>query len=353
MDQPPKKPAPPLASPAPGGAAELSFATSVRAGTSPVDRVRLQRRRLVNPVLLADTLPPFVEQPSFSTAGKVGARIVNGDIIDITEAPWQVRVNYGCGGTLIQSSWVMTAAHCVQGDRLRDIQVWAGISDRRFMTSRNSLGVKAVHIHKKWDPETFAHDIALLELATPASGTPVRLYAGDGPRRGTQARISGWGFLAYDSPPTPDELRSATIEVLAGPNGSCGDYTDRLFFSDVMLCAGSPDGSIDACQGDSGGPLAIAVDDEWYVAGITSWGTECALPGFPGVYTRVSRFVPWIHRTIGWRDVATIRCSKRTSCTSALVEGLTSGDTYVHRIRARNAAGWSKWSNPSVAATAG
>jgi secreted trypsin-like serine protease len=52
--------------------------------------------------------------------------------------------------------------------------------------------------------------------------------------------------------------------------------------------------TIDTCQGDSGGPLMAFVDDRWVLAGITSFGYECAQPGYPGVYTRVSAFISFI-----------------------------------------------------------
>lgn len=46
----------------------------------------------------------------------------------------------------------------------------------------------------------------------------------------------------------------------------------------------------DTCQGDSGGPLMMFSNDRWYLLGITSYGMGCALPGYAGVYTRVSAY---------------------------------------------------------------
>ena len=50
------------------------------------------------------------------------------------------------------------------------------------------------------------------------------------------------------------------------------------------MCAGFDACGRDSCQGDSGGPI---VDDQGTVIGAVSWGTGCALAGFPGVYARV------------------------------------------------------------------
>jgi hypothetical protein len=61
-----------------------------------------------------------------------------------------------------------------------------------------------------------------------------------------------------------------------------------------MLCAGKIDGSQDACQGDSGGPLFFNDGSSWQQAGIVSWGYQCGVPNFPGIYTRVSQYFDWI-----------------------------------------------------------
>lgn len=64
-----------------------------------------------------------------------------------------------------------------------------------------------------------------------------------------------------------------------------------------MLCAGNiqEQKRVDSCQGDSGGPLMCERPGEsWVVYGVTSWGYGCGVKDSPGVYTKVSSFVPWI-----------------------------------------------------------
>ncbi|MBN3300423.1 PRS29 protease, partial [Amia calva] len=102
----------------------------------------------------------------------------------------------------------------------------------------------------------------------------------------------------------PNTLQEVKLPILK--NTRCQElYDGRFIIRKDMLCAGDEIGLRDTCQGDSGGPLVCkkkekaGKEEKWVQAGIVSFGWGCALRQSPGVYTRVSSFIPWIKKHTG------------------------------------------------------
>ena len=113
--------------------------------------------------------------------------------------------------------------------------------------------------------------------------------------------ITGWGRL-FSGGPFPPILKEIDLPILS--NAECeaeflrSGHWEQI--PDHFLCAGYSDGRKDTCEGDSGGPLVVVEDDQdrYQLAGILSWGIGCSEAHQPGVYTRVSKFLPWIRSVI-------------------------------------------------------
>ncbi|XP_077579019.1 transmembrane protease serine 5 [Stigmatopora nigra] len=235
-------------------------------------------------------------------------RIIGGEEASLGRWPWQVSLYYSnrhtCGGSIITSQWIITAAHCVHNYRLPQVSSWAvytGVVTRSLAktTARMGHAVEKIVYNKNYNHLSHDSDIALMKLRTPLNFSdtvrPVCLPQYDyDPPGGTQCWISGWGYTQPDGVHSSDTLKEATIPIISTNkcNSSCmynGEITPQ------MLCAGYTEGKVDACQGDSGGPLVCQDDNVWRLIGVVSWGNGCAEPNHPGVYTKVATFLEWIY----------------------------------------------------------
>ncbi|XP_059475791.1 phenoloxidase-activating factor 2-like [Neocloeon triangulifer] len=233
------------------------------------------------------------------------------------EWPWHVAVLekpddlYVCGGSLLDESWVLTAAHCVDdyvgGSGESKLKVRLGefdVASVKETLPHQERDVASVVLHPGFDNRSLAHDIALIRLTAPAQHRPnvdiVCLPRRDQDNSAGFRRcvITGWG-RRNEAAEHSSQLKE--VQVPLWEHTQCERALKDKFgpsyaLPDTAICAGAE--GQDACDGDGGGPLVCEDAGQWYQVGVISFGIGCGRKNTPGVYTRVSRYERWIMDTI-------------------------------------------------------
>ncbi|XP_007122611.1 transmembrane protease serine 11D [Physeter macrocephalus] len=232
-------------------------------------------------------------------------RIIGGTKAKEGDWPWQVSLQWSnrhrCGGVLISNRWILTAAHCFR--RHSDTLLWTVNFGISTTFPKEKRGIRTILIHNNYKPETQENDIALLQLDREVTfNRNIHMVclpdASQNIPPGSTVYVTGWGSQRY-SGSTVTHLEQGRVNIIS--NNVCNapsSYNGAILPG--MLCAGLPQGGVDACQGDSGGPLVHEDARQlWFLTGIVSWGYQCGLPNKPGVYTLVTAYRDWITQNTG------------------------------------------------------
>uniref|UniRef100_A0A0A1WHE6 CLIP domain-containing serine protease n=1 Tax=Zeugodacus cucurbitae TaxID=28588 RepID=A0A0A1WHE6_ZEUCU len=275
------------------------------------------------------------------SAGECGNKVSNfiygGNETGILDYPWMALLRYRsrtneleflCGGSLLNTRYVLTAAHCTVRSQQRVLHsVRLGEWDIRTNPDCEvdingvkscapefiELGIEKIISHPRYvsgsNDQFF--DIALLRLEKSVAYTnfirPICL-PGSTELCGSMfvnstMEVAGWG--ATNKPKAASSPVKMAISVGIWETDKCQNIyktSNRIIDGTHHLCAGGVSG-IDACRGDSGGPLMLQelINHRYiyFVTGVISFGPKpCGYNGWPGVYARVGNYVEWIRDSL-------------------------------------------------------
>ncbi|XP_022229198.2 uncharacterized protein LOC111078667 isoform X1 [Drosophila obscura] len=241
---------------------------------------------------------------------------VDGDS-EFGEYPWHVAILkkdpkesiYACGGTLIDAQHIISAAHCIKSQNGFDLRVrlgeWDVNHDVEFFPYIER-DVVSVHIHPEYYAGTLDNDLAILKLDQPVDFTknphisPACLPDKYSDFTGARCWTTGWGKDAFgEHGKYQNILKEVDVPILSHHQCEAQLRNTRLGYSYKLnpgfVCAGGEEGK-DACKGDGGGPLVCERNGVWNVVGVVSWGIGCGQVNVPGVYVKVSSYLPWIQQ---------------------------------------------------------
>ncbi len=217
---------------------------------------------------------------------------------------------FGCTGTLVTPTTVISAAHCAslvpggianvpigQPGQLIEVRVGAYETDG---TDGERRTASAVAVDPGWAGlGSVSHDVSVITLDAPVDLPTVKI-ANASERSlwapGTMATIAGFG-VTESGGEAPAVLQEARVPIVADDVAAAA-YPGTVpgvglvlggFEPQTQLAAGYPQGGVDSCQGDSGGPLLVPSNGGAFrLVGDTSYGSGCGDPGYPGVYGRIA-----------------------------------------------------------------
>ncbi|KAF5287650.1 hypothetical protein FQA39_LY15853 [Lamprigera yunnana] len=219
--------------------------------------------------------------------GAIKPRIVGGEDADVEDFPHQISIEYEgihrCGGSVLDTTRVLTAAHCVHGATPEEVIIRVGTSISE--QGGHTRNVSRFIIHPDYVELIQLNDVAVIILSSPlvlsTTIAAVSLTTGEEVAVGTRGTVTGWGVSNTNT----NILQKLDVPRLS--NDRCG-YP--FFNATIMECYGAEEGQ-SACLYDSGGALIVS----GVQVGIVSVGYSICGAAQPTIYTKVSYFLQFIN----------------------------------------------------------
>ena len=173
-------------------------------------------------------------------------KIVGGEQAKKDSWGWAVSIRVGekhiCGGSLISTNLILTAAHCLISLKSKS-SLRINVGSKNLSTIRQQRGVSEIYIHGDYDSNTFINDIAMIRLASAINMTDrsialiclPAIMDVEYPAAGEPVVAIGWGVLAAEDKTASNTLQQVTLEVISSSLMICQRSVNN---EDLQFCAG-------------------------------------------------------------------------------------------------------------------
>ncbi|TXZ07879.1 GlyGly-anchored extracellular serine protease VesA [Vibrio mimicus] len=252
----------------------------------------------VTPYIVNGTVATVSNYPSFAS-------------LAIYISPYQYSTRTYCGATVLNSRYILTAAHCIYGDSYAMLYTVAipQLQDENDYPNGNIQFARGAefyysdnYIHSS--SAYWPNDIAIIKLENDLNvsnfvGVLNSTVNDNYPTGGTYKAV-GHGYVSTNTSGGTQLLETNLTFI---PFSTCTAYYGVNFSSGHICFTGPQSGSYrnSTCSGDSGGPVYWDNGSGYIQIGITSFGPSiCGEASQPvtSVFTEVSDYYSWILRVM-------------------------------------------------------